>query len=473
MTWQRRAPFYIAVMNKAISYCLIVKLPNCSVFCGQILSPLSYNSKLAFEPIAAQNAYQERALRELLLYLQNNSPFYQRIFKEHHINIDNIKTLEDIRFLPTTSKSDMQEHNWDFLCVPSTQVKEYTATSGTMGRPVTIALTANDLQRLSYNEEQSFLTADGKPEDTYQLMLTLDRQFMAGIAYYHGIRKLGAALVRTGPGLPAMQWDVIMRLQSNSLVAVPSFMLSLIEWAKEHQVDLKHSPIKKAICIGESIRQADFELNALGEKINKEWPVKLYNTYASTEMQTAFTECSAGMGGHHQPDLIILEILDDNDKPLGAGQYGEVTITTLGIEGMPLLRYRTGDICAYYDSICSCGRTTKRLTPVLGRKQQMIKYKGTTLYPPALFDILNNIAYIKEYVIEVFNNGLGTDELRIHIHTLLPVDDCETKLKPILQSKLRVIPHLHFHSSAEIQKLQFPPGSRKQIKFLDSRKNII
>lgn len=430
---------------------------------------MKYHPQLAFSPVQEQEAHQLAALKQLLQYLQQRSPFYQKLFKEHNINIDNIKSIQDLEYLPTTTKTDMQEHNWDFLCVPSADIKEYTATSGTLGRPVTIALTENDLQRLAHNEHQSFLIADGKPTDTYQLMLTLDRQFMAGIAYYQGIRQLGASLVRTGPGLPAMQWDTIMRLQSNSIVAVPSFMLKMIDWANEHQIDLRHTPVHKAICIGESVRGADFELNALGQKINEQWPVKLYNTYASTEMQTAFTECGHGMGGHEQPDLIIVEIVDDNGKQLPPVSYGEVVISTLGVEGMPLLRYRTGDLCCYYETKCACGRTSKRLSPVLGRKLQMIKYKGTTLYPPAIFDILNNIPLVKEYVVEVFTNELGTDELKLHIHTTLPVDDCEVKLKPVLQAKLRVSPLLHFHSASEMQQMQFPPNSRKQVKFLDNR----
>ena len=432
-----------------------------------------FDPKLAFASQDEQKGYQYKALRQLLQYLKAHSPFYQRLFKEHNIDINNIRTLDDMVFLPTTTKSDMQEHNWEFLCVPETGIKEYTATSGTMGKPVTIALTHNDLERLAYNEQQSFLCADGQPEDIYQLMLTLDRQFMAGIAYYQGIRKLGAALVRTGPGLPSLQWDAILRLQSNSIVTVPSFMLRMIEYAVEHQIDLKNSPIKKAICIGESIRNTDFELNILGQKIHEAWPVHMYSTYASTEMQTAFTECNAGVGGHEQPDLVIMEILDDHDKPLPAGQFGEVAITTLGVEGMPLLRYRTGDICTYYDTKCYCGRSSRRLSPVLGRKQQMIKYKGTTLYPPAIFDILNNIGYIREYVVETFTNDLGTDELKLHIHTPLPIDDCEAKLRPELQSKLRVAPLLHFHSAASLQQIQFPEGSRKQVRFLDKRENKI
>lgn len=438
------------------------------IFTGGNEYRMHFHPNISFEPRDAQQAYQLAALTKLLQYVKERSPFYQG--QLHDIDIAQIKTLDDLQLLPTTSKADMQGHNWDFLCVPKDDIKEYTATSGTMGQPVTIALTENDLKRLAYNEHQSFTCADGQPGDIYQLMLTLDRQFMAGMAYYMGIRSMGAALVRTGPGLPAMQWDTIMRLKSNSIVAVPSFILKLIEWAKEHNIDLSQSPVKKVICIGESLRNDNLELNVLGNKINDQWPVKLYSTYASTEMQTAFTECSAGKGGHEQPDLIITEILDDNGKPVAPGEYGEVVITTLGIEGMPLLRYRTGDICTFYEDTCPCGRTTRRLSPVLGRKQQMIKYKGTTLYPPAIFDILNDVPFINEYVVEVFTNSLGTDEIKLHVNTPLPIDDCEMKLKPILQSRLRVVPLLHFHSAVEMQQMQFPANSRKQVKFIDSRK---
>jgi phenylacetate-CoA ligase len=430
---------------------------------------MQFHSKLAFEPLSVQHDYQSVELKKLLVYLKQHSPFYKRLFAEHHIDIRNIHSLADLKFIPTTSKSDMQEHNWDFLCVPDAEIKEYTSTSGTLGKPVTIALTENDLRRLAQNEHQSFLCADGAPTDIYQLMLTLDRQFMAGMAYYMGIRQLGAALVRSGPGLPSLQWDIISRLQANSIVSVPSFILKLIEWAHEHKIDLKHAPVQKAICIGESLRNGDFELNALGQKIQEAWPIKLYSTYASTEMQTAFTECGAGMGGHEQPDLVLLEVLNEHGDALKAGEYGEVVITTLGVEGMPLLRYRTGDICAYYDTVCSCGRKSRRLSPVIGRRQQMIKYKGTTIYPPAIFDIFNNIPFVKEYVVEVFTNELMLDELRLHLNTSLTVDECEVKIRPALQSGLRVVPLLQFHTASAIQQMQFPAGSRKQVKFIDNR----
>jgi phenylacetate-CoA ligase len=431
-----------------------------------------FQPRLAFQSLQDQEIYQVSALRTTLRYLHDHSPFYQRLFKAGQFDINKISTLQHLQDLPTTSKADMQDHNLEFLCVPYSEVKEFTATSGTMGKPVTIALTENDLQRLAYNEQQSFTCADATPQDIFQLMLTLDRQFMAGMAYYSGIRKIGAALVRTGPGLPQMQWDTISRLNCNSLVAVPSFLVKMISWANEYGINLGSTAVQKAICIGESLRYPDGRLNVLGEKITQNWPIKLYGTYAATEMQTAFTDCSAGMGGHHQPDLIIIEILDDEGRQLPDGTPGEIVITTLGIEGMPLLRYRTGDMAILYAEPCSCGRHSKRLSHVTGRKQQMIKYKGTTLYPPAIFDMLNEVSYVQEYVVEVFSNELGTDELKLHLHTPLNADDCERKLKPLLQSRLRVVPALQFHSGTDMQAMQFPQSSRKQVRFIDNRPSL-
>lgn len=346
---------------------------------------------------------------------------------------------------------------------------EYTSTSGTLGSPVTIALTANDLDRLAYNEYSSFKCADGSANDTYQLMLTLDRQFMAGIAYYTGIRKLGAGVIRLGPGVPSLQWETIRRLKPTAIVAVPSFILKLIQFAKETGIDINSTSVKKAICIGENIRNTDCSLNILGKKISEAWNIKLYSTYASTEMQTAFTECSEGRGGHYQPELLIVELLDEDDKPVEGGIPGEVTITTLGVEGMPLLRYKTGDICTYDDSPCGCGRTTLRLSPVMGRKKQMIKFKGTTLYPPALFDLLNEREEILDFVIEVYSNEVGLDEVLLYLLPIEESEECDHRIRSYLQARLRVSPYIKYLNAEEIQKMQFKEASRKPIKFVDRR----
>ncbi|WP_179414804.1 phenylacetate--CoA ligase family protein [Mucilaginibacter sp. E4BP6] len=414
-------------------------------------------------------ATQEQKLQELLVYLSKNSPFYQELFAKHGIDISAIKTVADLATIPTTTKDDLQQRNNDFLCVPTEDVIEYTSTSGTLGNPVTIALTENDLQRLAYNEFSSFSCADGSKDDTYQLMLTLDRQFMAGIAYYLGIRKLGAGMIRLGPGVPSLQWETIKRLKPTAIVAVPSFILKLIQYAKDTGIDINETSVKKAICIGENIRNTDFSPNILGKKITEAWDIKLYSTYASTEMQTAFTECGEGKGGHYQPDLVIVELLDENNQQVPPGTPGEVTITTLAVEGMPLLRYKTGDMCMYFDEPCACGRTSLRLSSIMGRKKQMIKFKGTTLYPPALFDLLNEREEILDFVIEVSSNEIGLDQVMIYIVPSELSEEVDHRIRAYLQARLRVSPHIKYVTAEAIQKMQFSEASRKAIKFVDKR----
>lgn len=428
-----------------------------------------YIPDIELQSPAAIRQFQARELQHLLGYLRQFSPFYKEWFALHQVNTDEIRSMEDLVRIPPVTKEDLQQRNWDFLCVDKGKIAEYTTTSGTLGKPVIIPLTEKDLDRLTYNEYISFSCAGGTDEDIYQLMLTLDRQFMAGMAYYSGIRKLGAGVLRVGPGVPSLQWENIRRIQPTTIVAVPSFILKLIAFAEEHQIDVNASAVRKAVCIGENIRNVDFSLNLLGKKITDKWHIQLFSTYASTEMQTAFTECKAGQGGHHHPELLIVELLDEADKPVPPGTPGEVTITTLGVEAMPLLRYKTGDICQYDETPCSCGRQTKRLSPVIGRRRQMIKYKGTTLYPPALYDLLSDMEEVKEFVVEVFSNEIGTDEILLHLAPVEESEDTDRRIKSYLQAKLRVIPQVKYCGVQEILKMQFPEGSRKPVKFVDNR----
>ncbi len=423
-----------------------------------------------YSSAATIQSMQQQKLQELLAYLSLNSPFYRELFAKHEVDTSSIKTISDLSRLPVTVKEDLQQRNDDFLCVPHNKVIEYASTSGTLGSPVTIALTENDLVRLAHNEYSSFVCADGTPDDIYQLMLTLDRQFMAGIAYYSGLRKLGAGIIRLGPGVPSLQWETIKRLKPTAIVAVPSFILKLIQFAKDNKIDLGSCSVKKAICIGENIHNTDFSFNILGKKITEAWDIRLYSTYASTEMQTAFTECREGKGGHLQPDLLIVELLDDNNQPVASNTPGEVTITTLGVEGMPLLRYKTGDICMYFDEPCACGRASLRLSPVIGRKKQMIKFKGTTLYPPALFDLLNEMEDILDYVVDVYSNEIGLDEVLLH---LLPADNseaCDHRIRANLQARLRVSPSIIYTDTETLQKMHLSETGRKLVKFIDRRK---
>lgn len=425
--------------------------------------------KIEKATIAEIKVFQEEKLKELLQYLSGNSPFYQSFFKEHSIDISVIKTLEDLQKIPVTTKDDIQKHNEDFICVPKSEIIDYVTTSGTLGDPVTFVLTDKDLERLAYNEAISFATCGVKKEDVLQLMTTMDRRFMAGLAYFLGARKLGSGIIRVGSGIPELQWDSILKFKPTYLITVPSFLLKLIEYAEQHEINLEKASVKAAICIGEPIREQDFSPNVLAKKIKKDWNIELYSTYASTEMSTAFNECEFHNGGHHHPELIIAEILGEDDKPVAEDEVGELTITTLGVEAMPLLRFKTGDMLQAYTNSCQCGRNTMRLGPVVGRKKQMIKYKGTTLYPPAMYNILNDFSSIETYVIEIYHNELGTDEILIKIASENISKELLLEIKDHFRAKLRVAPKIEFATSEEISTLRFPPMSRKPIDLIDRR----
>lgn len=413
--------------------------------------------------------FQEEKLQKLLQYLGSNSPFYQQLFKENNIQITDIQTLEDLQKIPTTSKNDIQENNDDFFCIPQNKIVDYSTTSGTLGDPVTFGLSDKDLERLAYNEAISFACAGIQKGDVVQMITTIDKRFMAGLAYFLGLRKMGASVVRMGPGIPELQWDSIFRYQPKYLITVPSFLLKMIDYAEKHGIDYKNSSVYGAVCIGESIKNQDFTDNILSQKIKEKWNIQLFSTYASTEMSTAFTECEHQIGGHQHPELIITEILDDEGNAVKDGESGELTITTLGVEALPLLRFKTGDLVKAHYEPCQCGRNTMRLGPVLGRKQQMIKYKGTTLYPPAMNDILNDFEGVLCYQIVIQSNEIGLDEIIIKLSTEREDESFEGEVRDHFRAKLRVSPKIEMVNFDILSKTVFNPNSRKPITFIDLR----
>ena len=426
-------------------------------------------TSIEFKSSEEINKFQIIQLQEQLKYLATHSKFYQDLFEIHQIDWKSIQSIEDLVKIPVTSKNDLQQFNSDFLCVSPTEIIDYSTTSGTLGDPVTFGLSDKDLDRLAINEMNSFQRIGVQKGDVVQLMTTIDRRFMAGLAYFLGLRKIGAGVIRVGAGVPQLQWDSILKYQPKFLVAVPSFLLKMIDYAEKNYIDYQNSSVKAVLCIGESLRDKELNPSLLTQKINSKWDVQLFSTYASTEMGTAFTECEVGVGGHHQPDLIITEILDENNEVVQDGELGELTITTLGIEGMPLLRFKTGDLLRKHSGKCKCGSNSYRLGPVEGRKQHMIKYKGTTLYPPALHDILNHFDEIKLHLIEIYSNEFGTDEILIRLVSTDETDVFLAKIKDYFRAKLRVTPSIKFENFEELQSIVFKPESRKPITFVDYR----
>jgi len=420
------------------------------------------------EDLIKIQSFQNRKLLLMLKYVNKNSLFYRELFAKNRIDFRDIN-IESLSLLPFTTRNDLQERNADFICVPPSKICEVVTTSGTTGESIFLSLTQKDLKRLARNEAKAMHIAGVDKDALVQMAVTSDRCFMAGLAYMTGLHKLRATLLRVGPGSLPMHFEMFRKMRPDTLIAVPSFVLKMIEFSEENNLKEIIS-IRKIICIGENIRNSDFTFNSLALKILEYLPhVKLFSTYASTEMAAAFTECLEGKGGHHLPEMGIVELVDEAGNPVPSGKEGEVIFTHLGVKGMPLIRYKTGDISTWYKEPCACGRTTLRVGPIQGRLQQKIKYKGTTLFPSSIDLIFAKHFPFTEYITEAYTTKNGIDGLRIFINLSTFEQSRLESLIAFLQMQLRVLPPVFFKTSEEFN-LSFPQKiNRKPIRFIDRR----
>jgi phenylacetate-CoA ligase len=425
------------------------------------------NNTCEFKTKKAIAREQLNGLKAIVRYATKNSPFYKKIIG---IKDSDIKSLEDIQKLPVTSKEDLQKHNSEFFCVAQTDIAEIVSTTGTTGEFVFIALTKNDLKRLALNEIYSFICAGATTQDTFHIAVTLDNLFMAGMAYYLGITQLGATAYRVGMHNIKKHIFLMQKLKPTGIVTVPSFLLQLCQGIEEEGIDPSSLSVKKVLLVGESIRDKNFKLSGIGSLIQKHWPLELYSTFGNTETAISFCECKYHEGAHEHPSLIISEILDDKGDVVKEGESGELVLTTLQAQGTPLLRYRTGDVTFKVNEKCKCGRNSTRIGPILGRKAQMMKYKGTKLYPRAIESAIACIDGVHNYVIEVFTGDNFSDKIIVKIGCDRQTEKIKKSVCSQIEAYARVTPEVELLSTGEVEMLRTDDGRhRKPRTFIDHR----
>ena len=395
---------------------------------------------------------------ETFRHAAEHSPFYQAMFR----GLNAPPALEKV---PTVDKQMLSARNLDFLCVPRERVVEIVTTSGTTGQPLLWMLSESDVERLAENERLSFGCAGLTSSDTVLVAVAMDRCFMAGLAYWLGLRKIGCGVVRTGAASPMLVLEMIQRVQPTAIVGVPSFLRIVADKAREAGVDLRQSPVKKLICIGEPIRDAAFGLNHSGATLESAWGAKVYSTYGVTELANSLCECEAGQGGHLHEEQLHLEILDDAGRLVADGEIGEVVATTFGVETMPVIRYRTGDCAALFRESCSCGRASPRVGPIVGRKNQKLKFKGTSLFPSTLTAVLEENNGVDAFVVVARKESELSDAIEVLVHGSVSV----TRLREAMQARAKIVPQIREATREEIESLQMPPQARKRRTFVDLR----
>lgn len=425
--------------------------------------------EVEFAPPGEQRRVQESLLREHLAHMAAHSPYYRTLLGELGVTPGRF-TLAELAGLPFTDKTALGRDPDAFLAVPMNRVVDIVLSSGTTGQSTAIMYTENDLRRLAYNEVISFAGCGITADDVMLLTCTIDRCFIAGLAYYSGARSLGAAVIRNGLCSVESHLEIIRRLRPTVLVGVPTFLLKLGEYLQAEGLDPAAVGVRKLICIGEPIRDRELALLKVGERLEQVWGGAPYSTYASSETITSFCECTARQGGHLHPELAIVEIVADDGTVLPPGEVGEVVTTPLVIEGMPLLRFRTGDVSFLIDGPCACGRTSPRLGPILGRKAQMIKYRGTTLYPNSIYAALDEIPEVGEYYVVAASNFDLADQIEVHVAVRGAVCTAAS-IGEKLQARLRVLPRVVVDDPEEVRRRVYAGHSRKPIRFVDERKS--
>jgi len=330
-------------------------------------------------------ALQLERLQQTVRHCMNSS-FYQQRFKELGITPDDIRTLDDVQKLPFTTKDDLREHYpFGLASVPLKDCVRLHSSSGTTGNPTVVLHTQRDLDEWAKAVARCLWMVGSRPDDVFQNSAGYG-MFTAGLGFQYGAEKVGMLTVPAAAGNTKRQIKFIRDFGTTVLHAIPSYASRIYEVMREEGVDPRRDTRLRVLCIG-----AEPHSEEQRQRIEQQLGVKAYNSYGISEMMgpgVAF-ECPEQNGLHIWEDYFIVEIIDPVTlKPVPDGQLGELVLTTINREGMPLLRYRTRDLTRILPGECACGRHHKRLARLQGRSDDMIILKGVNIFPIQIEKIL-------------------------------------------------------------------------------------
>ncbi len=338
-----------------------------------------FNKKMETLPRKEIRELQLKRLKEIVKKLYENVPFYQNKFKELKIKPTDIKTLEDIRKLPLTTKDDLRNNSPFGMMVTSLDnCIELHASSGTTGIPITVCYTPNDIDVWSEVMARCLSMSGLTKKDIFQNPIPYGT-FTGAFGFHYGAQKVGALVIPSGMGQSERQLKLMDYYDTTFISGVASYAMRLSQVAQKIDVDLKKLKVRNGLF------GAEMFTPGLKKRIMNAWDMDVHNIYGLTEMcgPGVSTDCDQHDGLHLWEDHFLIEVLDPITlEPVEPEEEGEIVLTTLTKEGMPLLRYRTRDIAKIYDQeVCDCGRTHVKHTTIKGRSDDMIIIRGTNIYP--------------------------------------------------------------------------------------------
>lgn len=360
-------------------------------------------------------ALQLERLKETVERVYASVPYYRTKMDEVGLKPEDIQTLEDLRKLPFTTKQDMRDtYPFGLFAVPKKKLLRIHASSGTTGKPTVVGYTKKDLEIWSECVARLACAGGASDEDVAQICFGYG-MFTGALGLHNGLERVGAAIVPSSTGNTQKQLLYMKDFETSLLVATPSYALRIAEVAKELGIDPKKDLKVKVALVG-----SELMTDAMRQEMYRVWgsELKLTQNYGMSELMGPGVsgECLELAGMHVNEDYFIPEIIDPKTgEVLPAGERGELVVTTLSKEGIPLIRYRTRDITSLNYETCKCGRTSVRMEHISGRTDDMLKIRGVNVFPSQIEEVLLNIEMCGPHYEIIVDRQNHTDSLEIQV----------------------------------------------------------
>lgn len=363
-------------------------------------------------PVDQLRALQLKRLQRQVARLHERVPFYRQRMDAVGVAPADIRSLDDLRLLPTMSKHDLREtYPWGLLAVDRSEIVETHMSSGTTGKPVVDAYTAGDLELWSDLMARVYDMGGVTREDVVQVSFGYGL-FTGGLGAHYGARRLGATVIPMSSGNTRRQIETIQDFGTSVLACTPSYALYIAEWARLHGIDPQSLGLEAGFFGAEPWSEA------MRGQIQQEFGLRAFDIYGLTELigPGVGAECCEQNGLHIFDDHFYPELLDpDTEEPVAAGEKGELVLTALTREGTPVMRYRTHDITYFIDEPCPCGRTSRRIHRLLGRSDDMLIIKGVNVFPRQVEDVLLTVQGVEPHYQLVVRRTGTTDTLEVRV----------------------------------------------------------
>ncbi|MCF8010264.1 MAG: phenylacetate--CoA ligase [Clostridiales bacterium] len=431
---------------------------------------LYWDEKHETMPREELQTLQLHRLQKTVEKVYHSVPFYYDAFKEKGLEPGDIKSLDDLKHLPFTTKQDLRnQYPYGLFSVPIEDIIRLHASSGTTGKPTVVGYTENDINIWANLIARCLVIGGGNKKSVVQNAYGYGL-FTGGLGIHHGVECLGAAVVPVSGGNTQRQLMLMQDFNSNILTSTPSYALHIADEGRESGIDFESLPLSTGI----------FGAEPWSENMRKQLEDKLNITaldiYGLSEVMGpgVAMECPAKQGSHIFEDHFIAEVIDpDTEEPLPNGQQGELVITAVTKEALPILRYRTRDITVLDEKKCSCGRTHTRMKRVTGRTDDMLIIRGVNVFPSQVESVLLEFGETEpHYLIEVYRKGeLDTMEIKVELSqnmfsdTVRNLEELEHRIRSRILSILNVSARIKFVESKSL-----PRSAGKAQRVIDYRK---